>query len=608
MENKKINFLNIIKNLLCVFICTMIISTLKFISSFSMGILAKIFWIIIFAILSFLIVFKIEKRKTDFVQKILALFFSIMVIVGKSFDTTSSFYILKKHFIFSIISVIFLYYIFIKLLMYLDYILEKKEVKPKPFSFSESLSKYPFTISFLFIGFIWSAYIINWYPGIVSPDSINELKAFFNISSEITETANLVNPDVHWTTQHSILHTIILGTGVNLGNLINNANLGFFLVATLPQILFMISIFAYTIKFMRDLGVSPKILTTILIFYIFAPVFPFYALTTHKTVYYNLFIMLYIILLFDYLKNYTNVKYPTSKMLILTLVAILATLFRNEGRYVILLSLPLALLIKNINKHKIAISILLIISFLFAYENLFIKKMEITSQNSAAYLSIPFQQMARYVSLYENELSEEDIEIIDYILDYDTLAERYIPQFADPVNIEFNSKASQEDINKFIKVWFKHFLKHPDCYVEAFINQNYTYYYPAALDWYIYEDDLNVENLQKIVKLHYPKNNETQRIEQRDLAYVEYIYIPGIRYLLYNGTHFWILLIASYYIIKNNKKYIITLIPLYLVFLVCLVGPSNWYRYSLPITFSMPIVIGITSYAIKNRNENNKSC
>lgn len=163
---------------------------------------------------------------------------------------------------------------------------------------------------------------------------------------------------------------------------------------------------------------------------------------------------------------------------------------------------------------------------------------------------------------------------------FGTLADRYIPQFADPVNLEFNYNATQEDINSFLKVWFKHFLKHPDCYLEAFINQNYTFYYPAPLSWYVYQDDLNTEELQVIIKLPYPKNREIDRVTQTSLAYVEYLYLPGIRYLLYNGTHFWILLIASYYIIKNNKKYITPILPLYLVFLVCLVGPSNWYRYS----------------------------
>ena len=38
---------------------------------------------------------------------------------------------------------------------------------------------------------------------------------------------------------------------------------------------------------------------------------------------------------------------------------------------------------------------------------------------------------------------------------------------------------------------------------------------------------------------------------------------------------------------------------------VCLIGPSNWYRYSLPITFSIPIIIGITSYTLKKTKASN---
>lgn len=601
MKIDKIKFLETLKKVLYILISTIIISTLNFISSNSINNIAHIIYTLLFVTGISLIIFKIKDKKLDLLQKLLCLFFAVMIVIGKSFDLFGTLFLIKNYFTFSVISVYFLYYIFTKLFMLLDYIiLEKDSSNPKAFSFSEILNQHPFKISLFCIVCIWIIYIISWYPGIVSPDPINELKAFFNISSVITEKANLVNPEVHWTTQHSILHTLNLGVAVNFANLINNANLGFFLIYTLPQLVSMILVFAYSIKFMKNQGVPPKILCFILGLYILAPLYPLYALTAHKTVYYNILIMLYIMQLFDYLKNYANTKYPIKKLLFLTITAILATLFRNEGRYVILLSLPFALLIKNINKSKIVVSILLIISFLFAYENLFIKKMEITSQNSAAYLSIPFQQMARYVYFYEDELSEEDIKIIDYILDYDTLADRYIPQFADPVNLEFNYNATQDDINSFLKVWFKHFLKHPICYLEAFMHQNYTFYYPAPLSWYVYKDDLNTEELQEIIELKYSETQSANRMSQISLAYIEYLYLPGVRYLLYNGTHFWILLIASYYIIKNNSKYLVALIPLYLVFLVCLVGPSNWYRYSLPITFTIPIIIGITSYANHN--------
>lgn len=598
----KLNYLNTIKNILYTLICTTILSTLKLISSGSSNIVLNIINIIFIAVISTLIIFKINTKKLHLMQKILCLFFACMVIIGESFKMAGSFYLIKNHLTFSIIAILFLYYMFTKLFMLLDTMLEKKENKSsKQDIIFTCIEKYPFRVALLCIVVFWSIYIIAWYPGILSVDSTNELNAFFNISSEITQKVSLVNPDVHWTTQHSILHTLFLGIAVKFGKFINNVNLGFFIIYTLPQLICMVTLMAYSIKFMKNQGVSTKIIAIFLALYSFASMYPFYAMTAHQTIYYNIFLITYIILLYDYIKNYENTKYPSYKVLLLTFVSILTILFRNEGRYIILLSLPFALLAKSINKHKILISIALIISFLFTYENMFIKKMEITHQNSAAYLSIPFQQIARYTYFYEDELSENDKEIIDNILVYDTLKERYNPTYVDNVSSKFNYEATNDDIKDFLNVWFKHFLKHPICYLEAFMHQTHTFYYPAALEWYVYEDDLNTEELQKIANLSYTDSIEEQRLIQGDMASVEYYYFPVIRFLLYNGTHFWILLIASYYIFKSNKKYIIPLLPLYLVFLVCLVGPTNWYRYSLPITFSVPFIIAILAFAKKNK-------
>ena len=603
MKINKITVLITLKKILYILLSTIIISTLNIISSNITTTSAKIIISLPFAAIISLIIFKIKDRKLDLLQKLLCLFFATMIIIGKSFNVFGSLLLIKKFFIFSLISIYFIYFLFTKLFMFLDYLLlEKKYKEIKSYFFLNILTKNPFTISLIFIIGLWLIYIISWYPGIFSADPINELKAYFNISSEITEKANLINPNVHWTTQHSILHTYNLGIAVDFANFIGNNNLGFFLIYTLPQIALMSILLAYTIKFMNNQKVAPQIMFIILLFYILAPLYPHYSLTINKMVYYTLFLMIYILLIFDLLKNYNNQKYPIKKLILLILTSLLVVLFRNEGRYIILISLISTLFIKHINKTKILIVISLILTFLFAYENIFIKKMEITPQNNAAYFSIPFQQIARYTYFYEDELSEKDKEIIDNIIVYDTLAERYNPYFSDPVNLEFNTKSTNEDIKAFLNVWFKHLLKHPICYIEAFLHQNHTFYYPTALDWYIYIDEYHLEDLEEIIDINYQEHLAEQRLTGSALGYAEYLYFPGIRYLLYNGTHFWILLIASYYILKNNAKYIITLIPLYLVFLVCLVGPSNWYRYSLPITFSIPIIIGITSYTLKNKN------
>ena len=586
------------------FFCITILSTFQILSLYTIDIISICLYLLIISIFSYVIIFKIKKQKLTLPQKILCLILATITVIGKNLDLTKSFNWLNSNLIFTIISIATYFYIISKLFMWLDTLIIKFINSPTSNS-DTNLKKYSFKIAFIFISIFFSIYIFSWYPGILSPDSVNEIKAFFNIPSEITENANLINPKTHWTTQHSIIHTFNLGIAVKFANFIKLPNLGFFIIYTLPQILCTIIVLAYTIKFMANNNVPPTLTLIILLLYIICPMFALYSTTTHKTIYYNLLIMIFIMLIFDYIKNYTNQKYPLKKFLLLTIISILATLYRNEGKYIIIFSLFILLFIKNINKLKILFSISLIILFGILYENIFITKMQITKQNYSAYLSLPFQQIAHYSLFHSDEFSQKDIEIIDTVLNYETLSQRYIPQFADTISAEYNIYASKQDLQNFIKVWFKHLLKHPSCYVEAFIHHTYTFYYPTTLDWYVYDDKSHIKNLNEIIELNYNEYSQTYRDSVLQLAYLEYLFLPGFRYILYNGTHFWILIIASYYILKYNKKYICTFIPLYLVFLVCLIGPSNWYRYSLPITFSIPIIIGITSYTLKKTKASN---
>ena len=48
-------------------------------------------------------------------------------------------------------------------------------------------------------------------------------------------------------------------------------------------------------------------------------------------------------------------------------------------------------------------------------------------------LSIPFQQTARYVKYYGNDVSTEEEKVIRKVLDYDTIERIMIQIFSDPV-------------------------------------------------------------------------------------------------------------------------------------------------------------------------------
>lgn len=79
-----------------------------------------------------------------------------------------------------------------------------------------------------------------------------------------------------------------------------------------------------------------------LLIYALVPVFPFYAMTAVKDVIFGAFVIMYIMLLYDFIKNDLSLK----KMIISILIIMGMFLFRNNGIYVFVLSFPF-LLIKN---------------------------------------------------------------------------------------------------------------------------------------------------------------------------------------------------------------------------------------------------------------------
>ena len=93
-------------------------------------------------------------------------------------------------------------------------------------------------------------------------------------------------------------------------------------------------------------------------------------------------------------------------------------------------------------------------------------------------LSIPFQQTARYLKEYPDDVTESEENAIEKILDYGSLAENYNPEISDHVKDTFNNSATTQDMVNYFKAWVSMFLRHPDVYFQATFNNTYGYYYP----------------------------------------------------------------------------------------------------------------------------------
>lgn len=530
------------------------------------------------------------KQKNFF--KIVSIILSIFMVVGESFKVVGSFNLILKNGLFitlSILKLIGFYLLFYFLLNTLFNKLKKYKFKTNTGKIYEFIfEKHPFILPFIILLICYLPYIVAYYPGILSPDPSNQIKQFFHIETKYLDYSVLLDENVYITNHHPVLHTCLLGGLAKIGDILGNVNFGIFLYSII-QIVTVISTLSFTIKYMKKLN-TPKIIRIItLLIYALVPVFPFYSLSVVKDVIFSCLVIIYSIKIFDIIKFDIIKKYEIILMIILM---ILIMMFRNNGIYVILLSMPFLIIFsKKIRKINLIILFVSLAVYL-SYSKILLPTLKITPGSIREVLSIPFQQTARYVKYYEDELTLDERNKIDKILGIDDLGSRYNPIKADPVKNEFNKYATKEDLKNYFGVWLNGFFKRPVVYLEATINNTYGYFYPNDTSWYIY---YNYDKRLKDSNIDYHYNGLSNFRKILSGYGTSFPYIPFIGMIVNIAFCNWIVLIICFFLMKLKKyKYLIWLFPTISLILVCFASPVNTYfRYALGIVFGIPIMISI---------------
>lgn len=526
----------------------------------------------------------LERRKSF---SILSFFLTSFLIIGYSIQNTGSLKVIIDDIQYIGINLIkYLgYYSLINLsLNVIFYYLEKIHIK----SFKETkivklFRQNPFIFSIIILSIIYLIYLIAYYPGIVGYDPSYQIKEVMGIPNFYSESAG-INGSFLLTAYNPIIHTLLIGYLFKVGLLIGNANFGIFLY-TLIQMSFMVFVLSYSIKFLHQEHVPTTFLLIILGIYTFVPIFPFYSLSAFKDTYFALFFILYIIELCKLIKY----DYQKKDIIKLIMISCCLFLFRHNGILTFLLSMPFFLILPK-KKKKVLIIILSVLAIFFIYNGL-ISYFNITPTSRREILSIPLQQTARLVTYKETMIDDNDKEIINNIIDYNSIKEKYNPELSDPIKNTFKNESTNEDLINYLKVWFKYLLKEPRIYLEATLNNMYGYFYPNTQNWYFYHQKYNVLN-DAGFDYHY---NNLDILRHILYGYGEiFAYIPFLNLFVNIGITTWIYFyLTSYLMETKNKKYILLLLPAFSIILCCILGPVNtYYRYVIPYSFSLPTILG----------------
>lgn len=518
---------------------------------------------------------------------------SLMLLLGMSFSAFTNFnFILGKRNQFVIALLVFLG-IWVILYTFVKFFYEKLDsLKVKHTSYSSVLKvidQHFLVFAIAVLLFSWTLFGCTYFPGSIPYDGRNQLNMFFGVTS-----MNL---------HHPFFSTQFMGSIYRAGYALCGI-IGGSLLSVLFQSMLGAFVFSRISNYIRKKTHNIVPALVCLVYFAVAPMWWTYMQALIKDTIYFIFFAWFVLEYIQLLLKDSG----GSGFLRMTIAAVCVCLFRNGGGVVVLPSL--LLLVFMIDRKRTAIiTFVIVLASDYGLNTTLMNCLDLKSDNQVEMYSIPLQQIARYVTQYENELTEEEKQIIDHVVQYDGIAERYDPQLADPVKNRYKNTTKSE-WKEFWSLYLEKLKEHPIVFLEAAMNEVYGYidpfhFYYGLTTYPLYNKDALGEEDEGIqYSSYYFQDN--LRTATLDATYL-WNQIPLLSFVTNPGFYTWlgIILLGALLRKKQWKLALIYVAPLMNV-VICFASPVNGLvRYALPVMAAMPLflLVGVLPYYHNQENK-----
>lgn len=467
---------------------------------------------------------------------------------------------------------------------------------------------------FLLLLILWVPVIVLGYPGNLCYDFLGQVEQGLGMTG--------------YSTHHPLLHTLIAGGIIRLGRLLTgSADAGLFLY-TLLQSAALAAALAGTAERLAKRGVSYPLRLAAVCVYGLAPVYSNIASTAIKDVPFMAAVIWYLLLLEELVtegigeksireegipkesarKEGIQGQVPGEKISgagsrvwwgKLVLAQVLVGLLRNNGIYMVVLT---GIILVIVYRKKILLLCTAVLPLVLCLGGNAALSAGLSAEKGSMgeMLSIPFQQTARYLQLYGDELSAEERKAIDGVLqDAGLVAASYNPDIADPVKALYLKDSGVEKLISYFKVWAAGFFKHPMVYLDAFFAHVYGWFDPGAVNSIRYEAESGLFRQGGLI----PGMDKVLLFVYRFAGYV-----PFLAVLENVGVYTWLLLILAGAALRGKLKRGVLLAPLFISLLICMAAPCFYLhpRYAFPIMFTIPFLYGVMNGGIIDEGSTDK--
>lgn len=547
--------------------------------------------------------FKIRDKRLWICSIILGLIFAICLTIGDVCNVYKDTLLprSKKFVLYLLIKIITYFILFNSIiaiaLKKLPKIVEKWNKENKEYKYFTANKK-----SFIFIGIIFLLiqipFFLYSYPGNFFWDAANGLDQIVG--------------NIPYKDHQPIIYTLFVGGLWKLGQyLFNNGNIGI-AIYTVIQMLSTSFVLSYVLYYMAKKGVATKYRIITFVVLLINPLITLFAVRVEKSIFFALLLILVNIQVIEIVTN--SDEYFRKKIHYFTFIIeiLLMSLLRNNGIYIALLTFVVILILKRKYWKNILILFLIPIAMFYIIKGPVWNAFNIIPMGSEEALSVPLQQFARIIKYEKDNLSEEEYSEIHKYLNMtdEEIIEEYKPTISDDIKANLNKEAFEKDKFGLIELYIKLFFKFPGQTISSFITNSYGYYSPNNNMLYgvqIYND----ESSEVYSKFDSPENDlkNTKLLDSKIIESINQHFwqkdIPVISLISTSlGLYFWILLFGMTYVIYTKKyKYIVSYIPMFLLWATTIIGPLVELRYVYTLMlFTIPL-LGLTLY-YKDTNEN----
>lgn len=319
--------------------------------------------------------------------------------------------------------------------------------------------------SFLICLLCWFPYFLYQYPGIMTPDSINQ---FVQVLGKAP-----------YSNHHPWTHTMLFGLFYHMGYALTGNMVAAVSLYTLFQMCLLAGSIAYLIGTLRARRIRPFVLILITAFYALIPYHAVFSVTIWKDIPFAAAVLLFscTILRLLYMQ-----KIRFLEMAVFTISGIMICLFRSNGWYGFLFALPFLLFIYRRQAKVFYPALLMILCTAIIIKYPVMRAFRVQQPDFIESVCIPMQQIAAVIC-NDRELTAEQLALVENVVDLTYIKDLYNPTFADNIK-ELVRAGNQEYLTahkgEFLKLWIDLGLRYPGDYLTAYVKQTYGYWYPDS--------------------------------------------------------------------------------------------------------------------------------